>query len=99
MTLSVVALIAEHSFWISGSDMADQFSHAVKSLNAQKSVIILMAEVATAFNNASYKEDSAWLIQWVIDNKLVCNALLYFLFKMLKCQSETQICWSWGLEF
>ena len=37
-----------------------------------------MAEVEIAFNNASDKEDPAWLIQWVINNKLVCNIILDF---------------------
>jgi len=49
-----------------------------------------MAEVETAFNNASNKEDPAWLIQWVIKNKLVCNIILYFLL-ILTSSSETQI--------
>jgi hypothetical protein len=39
-----------------------------------------MAEVEIAFNNASDKEDPAWLIQWVINNKLVCSIILDFLF-------------------
>jgi len=39
-----------------------------------------MAEVETAFNNASDKEDSAWLIQWVINNKLVCKITFDFYF-------------------
>jgi len=39
-----------------------------------------MKEVETVLNNASDKEDPAWLIQWVINNKLVCNITLDFLF-------------------
>jgi len=37
-----------------------------------------MKEVENAFNNASDK-GPAWLIQWVIKNKLVCNITLDFL--------------------
>ena len=32
-----------------------------------------MEGVETAFNDASDKDDPAWLIQWIIKNKLVCN--------------------------
>jgi hypothetical protein len=39
-----------------------------------------MEEVQAALNNASDKEDPAWLIQWIINNKLVCNITLYFIF-------------------
>jgi hypothetical protein len=39
-----------------------------------------MTEVEIAFNNANDKEDPAWLIQWVINNKLVCNITLDSLF-------------------
>jgi hypothetical protein len=42
----------------------------------------LKAEVETAFNNASDKEDPAWLIQWVIDHKLVCDIIFNFLFQV-----------------
>ena len=77
--LSVVALLAEHSFWFSGHSMSTQFSHAIKSFKSQKHAIsIIMAKVETVFNNASTKEDSAWLIQWVIDNKFVCYIILHF---------------------
>jgi len=82
--LSVVALLAEHSFWFSGHDIKHQFLHAVKSFKSQKQFsIIVKAEVETAFNNASDKEDPAWLIQWVIDNKLVLDIILNLLFKTL----------------
>jgi hypothetical protein len=80
--LSVVALLAEHSFWISGSSFEEQFLHAVKSFKSQKhiDITLVMAEVETAFKNARDKQGSAWLIQWVINNKLVCNITLDFLF-------------------
>ena len=80
---SVVALLAEHSFWFSGSDIVDQFPHAIKSFKSQKdiSIPLVMAEVQTAFNNADDEEDLAWLIQWVINNKLVCNITSEFLFQ------------------
>jgi len=60
--------------------MKEQFTHAVKSFKSQKhiNITIVKAKVETAFNNASDKEDPAWLIQWVIDNKLVCNMILLF---------------------
>jgi hypothetical protein len=63
--------------------MAKQLSHAVKSFKSQKhtNITLVMAKVETAFNNASDKEVPAWLIQWVITNKLVCNITLNFLFK------------------
>jgi hypothetical protein len=62
--------------------MTEQFPHAVKSFKSQKhtNITLVMAEVETAFNNASDKEDPAWLIQWVINNKLVCKITLNFLF-------------------
>jgi hypothetical protein len=71
----VLALVAEHSFWFSGRDMEEQFSHAANSLKSQKhiSITTMIEEVETAFNKTSEKQNSAWLIQWVIDNKLVCN--------------------------
>ncbi len=76
--LSVVALLAEHSFWFSGDSMPTQLSHAIKSFKSQKhDISIIMAEVATVFNNAGTEEDSAWLIQWVIDNKFVCYIILH----------------------
>jgi hypothetical protein len=82
--LLVVALLAEHSFWFSGSTMETQLSHAIKSFISQKHNIgIIMVEVETVFNNASTKEDPAWLTQWVIDNKLVCYIISYFQFKYL----------------
>ena len=83
--LSVVTILAEHSFWFSGQNMEKQLAHAVKSFKSQKHINInkLKTEVETAFNNASDKEDPAWLIQWVIDNKLVCNIILIFLFNHL----------------
>jgi hypothetical protein len=82
MIFSVVALLAEHSFWFSGSHMAEQFPYAVKSFNCQKhtNITLVMAEVETAFKNASDKENPTWLIHWVINNKLVCNITLDFLF-------------------
>jgi hypothetical protein len=62
--------------------MAEQFLYAVKSFKSQAhiNITLVMAEVETAFNNALYKEDPAWLIQWVINNKLVCNLALKYLF-------------------
>jgi GTPase Era involved in 16S rRNA processing len=70
--IAVLALLAEHSFWFSGSSMEEQFSHAVKSFESQThiSVTTVQEEVEATFNNASDKQDSAWLIQWVIENKL-----------------------------
>ena len=61
--------------------MAEQFSHAVKSFKFQKhiNITLVMAGVETAFNNAKNQEHPAWLIQWVINNKLVWNITLYFL--------------------
>ena len=89
--LSVVALLAEHSFWFCGSFSEEQFPHAVKSFKSQKQINIAIAAVETAFNNASDKEHPAWLIQWISDNKLVWNIILYPLFKTLTCLSEAQI--------
>ena len=81
-SLLVVALLAEHSFWFSGSSMRTQLPHAIKSFKSQKHDIgVIMAEVETVFNNVSTKEDPAWLTQWVIDNKLVCYIISYFQFK------------------
>ena len=82
--LLVVALLAEHSFWFSGSSMVKQFQHAVQSFKSQQNISIgtVKAEVETEFNNAS-DGDSAWLIQWIIENKLVCIIILYFLLKPL----------------
>jgi hypothetical protein len=79
---SVVALLAEHSFWFSGTNIAEQFHHAVKSFEFQQhiSITLVMAAVETAFNNATNKEDPAWLIHWVINNRLVCKITLYFWF-------------------
>jgi len=68
--IAVVALLAEHSFWFSGNDMEKQLSHAIKSFKSQKNIKLVQAEVETAFNNATNKGDSAWLIQLIIDNKL-----------------------------
>ena len=84
--LLVISLLAEHSFWFSGRDIVDQLPHAVKSFKSQEhiNIAIVMAEVKKAFDNASNpKKDPAWLIQWVINNKLVCN-LCYILFTILK---------------
>ena len=65
--------------------MKQQLLYAIKSFESQKytSLNIIGAEVATAFNNASDKGDPAWLIQWVINNKLVCNIILHSLFRAL----------------
>jgi hypothetical protein len=62
--------------------MVEQFPYAVKSFKSQKrtNITLVMAEVETAFNKAIDKEDPAWLIQWVINNKLVCNITLNLLF-------------------
>ena len=85
--LSVLALLAEHSFWFSGKDMKAQLSHAIKSFKSQKhiTISILKAQVETAFHNAIDKEDPAWLIQWVISHKLVCDIIFNFMFQTLKC--------------
>ena len=55
--------------------MEEQLPHAVKSFKSQKHINIMkvMVEIETAFNNATDREDPAWLIQWVINNKLVYN--------------------------
>jgi hypothetical protein len=62
--------------------MAEQFPHAVKSFKSQThiNITLVMAEVETAFNNANDKDDPTWLIQWIVNNKLVCNLTLDFLF-------------------
>ena len=80
--LLVAALLAEHSFWFSGQDMQAQLSHAIKSFKSQKhiSISILKADVETAFKNASDKEHPAWLIQWIINHKLVNVIIFDFLF-------------------
>jgi len=76
--LLVISLLAEHSFWFSGSDIVDQLPHAVQSFKSQNhiNITIVMAEVEKAFNNVGNQEDPGWLIQWVINNKLVCNLFL-----------------------
>jgi hypothetical protein len=83
--LLVVALLAEHSFWFSGGDMLAQISYAIKSFKSQKHITINMvkAEVEAEFNNASDKQNPAWLIQWVIGHKLVCDIISKFLFQKL----------------
>ena len=65
--------------------MEKQLPHAIKSFKLQKhiNIGIVMANVKAAFNNARNKEDPAWLIQWVIDNKLVCDIVLNFQFNIL----------------
>ena len=65
--------------------MVEQISQAVKSFKSQKHInaTIIKAEVESAFNNAHDKENPAWLIQWVINNKLVCNIILHPQFKAL----------------
>ena len=65
--------------------MEKQFPHAMKSFKSQKHINIrtVMANIETAYNNASDKEDPAWCIQWVIDNKLVCDIVLNFQLKTL----------------
>jgi len=57
----------------------EQFIYATKSFKKHINITLVIKEVETAFNNASDKEDLAWLIQWVIKNKLVCNITLDFL--------------------
>jgi len=71
----------EHSFWFSGYHIAQKFNYAAQSFKSQKhiNITLVMKQVETAFNNASDKEGPAWLIQWVIKNKLVCNITLDFL--------------------
>jgi len=78
----VIALLAEHSFWFSGENMAAQLPHAIKSFKSQKhiTISILKAQVETAFNNAINERDPAWLIQWIISHKLVCDIIFNFLF-------------------
>jgi len=61
-------------------DIIKQFLSAIKSFKTQKHINVTLAAVETAFNNASDKNDSAWLIQWVINNKFVHNITSYFLF-------------------
>jgi len=73
--LSVIALLAEHSFWFSGRNIQEQISYAVKSFKSQKHISIVMREVEATLTNAIAKEDPAWLIQWAIDNKIVCNII------------------------
>jgi len=65
--------------------MAAQFPHAIKSFKSQKHITIgiLKAQVEIAFNNAINKRDPAWLIQWVISHKLVCDIIFSFLFQTL----------------
>ena len=65
--------------------MKEQLPHAIKSFKSQKHITISMvkAKVEVAFNNASDKEHPAWLIQWVIDNKLVCDIIFNVLFQAL----------------
>jgi hypothetical protein len=72
-----VALLAEHSFWFSGKDMEEQLPHAIKSFKSQTHINIplLITGVEDALNTARDEEDPAWLIQWIIDNKLVCNVI------------------------
>jgi hypothetical protein len=88
-----LALLAEHSFWFSGSNMLEQLPYSIKSFNSQKhtNFNVMMAELETEFDNASNQSDPAWLIQWVIDNKLVCDIILPFLFKILTFSLEAQL--------
>jgi len=60
--------------------MQKQFSYAIKSFKSQKhfNISTVMANVEIEFNSASDKNDPAWLIQWVIDNKPVCDIVLNF---------------------
>jgi hypothetical protein len=71
--------------------MKAQLPYAIKSFKSQKHITIntLKAEVETAYNNAHYKENPAWLIQWVIDHKLVCDIISNFLFQVLIYSSES----------
>ena len=80
--LLVVALLLEHSFWFTGEDILKQLSHAIESFKTQKNITIsiLNTEVEAAFNSASDKEDPAWLIQWIINHKLVCDIISNFCF-------------------
>ena len=73
--------------------MEAQLPHAIKSFKSQKHITIniLKAQVETAFNNAIDKEDPAWLIQWVISHKLVCDIIFNFLFQTLIYWSGAQI--------
>ena len=65
--------------------MEEQMPHAVKSFKSQKHITFSMvkAEVEVAFNNASDKKNPAWLIQWVIAHKLVCDIIFNFQFQKL----------------
>ena len=67
--------------------MEAQLPHAVKSFKSQKhiNISILKAQVETAFNNAINQENPAWLIQWVISHKLVCDIIFNFMSQTLKC--------------
>ena len=73
--------------------MEAQLPHATKSFKSQKhiTISILKAQVETAFNNAIDKGDPAWLIQWVISHKLVCDIIFDFLFQTLIHWSGAQI--------
>ena len=71
--------------------MKAQLPHAIKSFKSQKYITMLNAQVETAFNNAIDKEDPAWLIQWVISHKLVCDIIFNFLFQTLIYWSGAQI--------
>ena len=57
--------------------MKEQILYAIKSFKSQKHITpsIVKAEVEAAFNSASAKEDPSWLIQWVINHKLVCDII------------------------
>jgi hypothetical protein len=67
--------------------MKAQLPHAIKSFKSQKhiNISILKAQVETAFKNAIKKDDPAWLIQWVISHKLVCDIIFNLLFRTLTC--------------
>jgi hypothetical protein len=85
--LLVLALLAEHSFWFSGHDMEAQILHAIKSFKSHKHINITTVEVGveTAFNSDNNKQHPTWLIQWIIDNKLVSNTILNSLLQTLTC--------------
>ena len=61
--------------------MEERLPHTIKSFKSQTNIKLFKAEVETAFNNATNKEDFAWLIQLVINNKLVCNIIFHFSLK------------------
>ena len=65
--------------------MRQQLPYAIESFKSQRNITIsiLQAEVEAAFNYARDKKSPAWLIQWVIGHKLVCDITFNLLFQAL----------------